>query len=145
MRLVAVALLCLSAGLTAGCASNLAGSVTADATPRPGYRGDGIYVLPAEERAFECQQLAFVVGKSIQQLNAMPALAQKQRDAPPDNMMLVVARWSGSGIAMTEDFDREKARSRALGQLMAEKGCPPIDIDGQTKAAEEKIAVFRAQ
>ena len=46
-----------------------------DLSMRPGYQGHGNYVPTEEERAYDCKSLAFVVNKSVQQINAMPALA----------------------------------------------------------------------
>lgn len=153
MRVQSTLAMALSAGLLVGCATGLnsgfnssglngSGRGGGDALQRPGMRGDGIYVPTLEEQSFDCQQLAFVAGKSIQQINALPALAQKQSDAPPASVERAFARLSGGGLPALEDHNRERAHVRTLGQLMTQKSCPPLDIEAQIKSTEDKIAAF---
>jgi hypothetical protein len=153
MRILLVLTLLLPAGLLAGCSASLGvgqgtgfgTGVAGETAPRAGYRSDGSYVLTQEEQAFDCRQLGFAADRSIQQINAMPIQAQQQRDAPPSSVVHAVARLSGGGIPVVDEFDRERARLQAIGQLLGQKSCPRIDLDAKTKAAETTIGEFRSR
>ena len=147
MRLSPVLFTLLAAGLAAGCAGSLGSSPgpsqLGETEERPGYRGQGVYVLTSEEQHYVCKQLAFVVGKLVQEINALPDLAVKQRDAPPATVELAWGRLSGGGLPALDDLERDQARANALAKLGGEKKCPPVDIDAQTKAAADKLSAFR--
>ena len=140
MRLAAVIAPALAASLIAACSA----VPEPDASLRPGYHAHA-YVLTVEEHGYDCKSLAFVIAKSVETINEMPAQAKKQRDAPPASVVHAVQRVSGNGIPVLEDYKRERARLKALELLGHEKGCPSVDVDGQTKEAAEKLATFRKQ
>ena len=147
MRLSSVLISLLAAGLTAACAGGLGPSLgpsqLGETEDRPGYRGQGVYVLTSDEQHYDCKQLAFVLGKLVQEINALPDLAVKQRDAPPATVELAWGRLSGGGLPALDDLERDQARANALAKLGREKTCPAIDIDAQTKAAADKLSAFR--
>jgi hypothetical protein len=133
----------LSALLAAGLASACAAVSGPDLPPRPGYHGHGVYQPTPEEQAFDCTSLAFALNKTIQAITAMPAIAKTQHEAPPPSMLYAVQRVSGAGLPVLEDFKRERARMRALTRLNTQKACPVIDTEAQTKAAADKLAMYR--
>ena len=147
MRLSPILLVLLAAGLVAACAGSvgpgLGPSQLGETEERPGYRGQGVYVLTSEEQHYDCKQLAFVLGKLVQQINALPDLAVKQRDQPPATVELALGRLSGGGLPALDDLERDQARANALGKLGRDKKCPPVDVEAQTKAASDKVSAFR--
>jgi hypothetical protein len=138
----------LAGGLVVGCSAapsltpQFGGTASLVAEERPGYRGHA-YVPTAEERTADCRQIAYILGRSIQAINGMPALAKSQKEAPPSNLMYAAQRISGGGLPVLEDYKRERARMKTFVQLGEQKKCPAIDVDSQTKAAHEKMAAFR--
>ena len=110
---------------------------------RPGYHGRGRYVLTADERAYDCKQIAFMVTKRVQAIDAMPDQAKAQKDGPPPSMLRAVQRLSGHGIPAYEDYKREHGHLKALAQLANDKACPAVDVDALTKGASDKLAILR--
>lgn len=132
--LIATALCVVMAGACSGI-------VEGDAD-RPGYRAH-TYVATEAEKAYDCPAIAYAIGRSVQAINAMPAKAKAQRDGPPSSMVHAVQRVSGNGIPVLEDYKRERARLKTLGDLSTAKACPAVDVETQIKDATDRLGTFR--
>ena len=128
-----------AAGLLAACANGSG----LDLASGPFAQSTLAYVPTAEEQSLDCGQLTYVLDKTIERINALPATALKQRDDPPTSVMMAVSRVSGGGIAAVHDYEAERTHAQSLIRQMGHKGCAPIDLDARTKEASDKLAAFR--
>lgn len=143
MRLPAYVAMTIAAGIAGACSAVPDGITGSGTVSHPGYHGQGVYIPTGEELAYDCNSLAFMINKSVQLINAMPEQAKKQRDAAPTSVVHAVHRVSGGGIPVLDDYKRERAKLKALVEVSAQKKCPSIDAEAQTKAAADKLAAVR--
>jgi hypothetical protein len=120
--LKAVAPLCVIATLLTGCATahDLSG------LERPGYQGDGTYVLSAREQELDCRQLQ----KRSQGLEAqMLELSQRAVHEMQQVPATVANAWGrmfgdpGQGVPSVAEYNEARAETAALNATLASKGC----------------------
>ena len=116
--------------LLAGCSTvqNLAGLEHA------GFQSDGSYVLSDEERSLGCRLLQERATKLVAGFSNVPDAIAAEQKAVPGTMTAVFKRTFGSpgeGLTAQENFQRNYVQAVALNEQMVEKGCQPVDIEGQ--------------
>ena len=120
------ALACTLALSVAGCStvSGLGGA------PRPGYQGDGTYVMNSEQQALGCRELqARQVGLQ-ERLQQLPEKAVKEMQELPKTVAGAWARLVGSpdeGAPSLAEYNEAKAEHAALNESLSRKGCTSVE------------------
>ena len=120
------ALACTLALSVAGCStvSGLSGA------PRPGYQGDGIYVMSSEQQSLGCRELqARQVGLQ-ERLRQLPEKAVKEMQELPKTVAGAWARLVGSpdqGAPSLAEYNEAKAEHAALNESLSRKGCTSVE------------------
>ena len=120
------ALACTLALSVAGCStvSGLSGA------PRPGYQGDGSYVMSSEQQALGCRELqARQVGLQ-ERLQQLPEKAVKEMQELPKTVAGAWARLVGSpdqGAPSLAEYNEAKAEHAALNESLSRKGCTSVE------------------
>jgi hypothetical protein len=137
---------CLRRGafLAAACAGLLlAGGC---ASTKVGLQGDGSYGLDRGEESMDCQRLANSTWGRLQILKALPNRIKSERAATAPTFVQAVGRMFGGsskGLESLKEYDRERAHVRSLHRLMLEKGCAPIDVEGEIAVTDAAVAEYR--
>lgn len=127
----AVAPLCALAVLLSGCASvhDLSG------IERPGYQGDGTYVLSAREQEMDCRQLQKrSQGLQDQMLELSQRAVQEVQQVPTT----IANAWGrmfgdpGDGLPSVAEYNEARAETAALNETLARKGCSASSIETAT-------------
>ena len=111
-----------------------------------GLQKDGSYNLDGGEQTMDCTRLSNSIWGRLQVLKALPAKAKAERDAAAPTAVQAFGRWFGGsdkGLASLAEYDRERAHARALHRTLLDKGCPPLDIEGELAATDAAIAEYR--
>ena len=120
------ALACTLALSIAGCStvSGLGGA------PRPGYQGDGTYVMSSEQQSLGCRELqARQVGLQ-ERLQQLPEKAVKEMQELPKTVAGAWARLVGSadqGAPSLAEYNEAKAEHAALNESLSRKGCTSVE------------------
>ena len=119
------ALSCARALSVAGCStvSGLSG------IPRPGYQGDGSYVMSSEQQALGCRELqARQVGLQ-ERMQQLPEKAVQEMQALPQTVAGAWARLIGSnkGAPSLAEYNEVKAERAALNESLSRKGCTSVE------------------
>jgi hypothetical protein len=134
-------------GLGAGLSLVLVGSLAAGcAGASIGLQKDGSYNLDSGEQSMDCTRLSNSIWGRLQVLKSLPAKAKAERDAAAPTAVQAFGRWFGGsskGLASLQEYDRERAHARALHRTLLDKGCPPLDIEGELAATDAAIAEYR--
>lgn len=125
-RLRAVVPLCALVLVLSGCASvqDLTG------ISRPGYQGDGTYVLSAKEQELGCRALQERSNGLQAQMQALSERAVEQMQQVPST---VAAAWGrlfgapGDGVPAVAEYNEARAETAALNATLVRKGCPPAE------------------
>jgi hypothetical protein len=125
-RLGRAALACTLALAVGGCStvSGLSGA------PRPGYQGDGSYVMSSEEQSRGCGELQERQLGLQQQLQELPAKAVKEMQELPSTVVNAWGRLVGSsdqGVPALAEYNEAKAESAAVSENLSRKGCSSVE------------------
>jgi hypothetical protein len=121
--------------LAAGCGST-----------KVGLQSDGSYSLDNSEQTLDCQRLSNSTWGRLQILKALPGRIKAEQAAAAPTFVQAVGRvfgGSSQGLASLKEYDRERAHVRSLHRLMLEKGCAPIDVEGEIAATDAAVAEYR--
>jgi len=94
--------------------------------PRTGYQSDGTYVVSAEEAALACRQIEDRLAFLDRQIAAYPVQAAAERQSQPSTVGSALGRMFGTsddGLKAAKDFQRARAESDALKELLVRKQC----------------------
>jgi hypothetical protein len=94
--------------------------------PRPGYQGDGSYVLSADEQNLGCRAMQERQATLQEQLAALPQKAVTQMQELPKTVVDAWGRLVGSsdqGVPALAEYNEVKAESAALNESLQRKGC----------------------
>ena len=94
--------------------------------PRTGYQSNGTYVVSPEAVALACRQIEDRIAVLDQQMAAFPVQAAVERESRPTTVGSALGRMFGGSdesLKATKDFQRARAESDALKELMVRKQC----------------------
>jgi hypothetical protein len=112
-----------------------------------GLQTDGTYLLERREAQATCDSLYKALWGRIQLIKELPAKARAEQAAPPPTASLLFGRWfggAGKGLKAVEEYDRERAHTRALQRAMSERNCVAVDVDLELGQADAEMASIRA-
>lgn len=136
VRIILCFVLLLTAAHVEGCAS-----------ARFGFQTDGTYVLERGEQSADCQVLHKNILGRIQILKGLPAKAAAERQAAPPTASSFFGRFFGGpnkGLAAVQEYDRERAHTRALQRTMVEKKCIAVPLDSELADVDADMAKIRS-
>jgi hypothetical protein len=111
-----------------------------------GLQKDGTYNLDSGEQTMDCSRLSNSIWGRLQVLKSLPAKAKVEREAAAPTAVQAIGRWFGGstkGLDSLAEYDRERAHVRSLHRKLLDKGCPPLDIEGELAATDAAIAEYR--
>ena len=117
------------------------------ASARVGFQTDGTYVLERGEQSADCQVLHKNIWGRIQILKGLPAkAAAEQQTAPPTASSFFGRLFGGpnKGLAAVQEYDRERAHTRALQRTMVEKKCIAVPLDSELADVDAEMAKIRS-
>ncbi len=121
------------AGLACTLALSIAGCSTVSGlsgAPRPGYQGDGTYVMSSEQQLLGCRELqARQVGLQ-ERMQQLPEKAVKEMQELPKTVAGAWARLVGSpdqGAPSLAEYNEAKAEHAALNESLSRKGCTSVE------------------
>ena len=97
-----------------------------------GFQTNGTYVLERNEQSADCQALHKNIWGRIQILKGLPAKAAAEQQTAPPTASSLFGRWFGGpnkGLTAVQEYDRERAHTRALQRAMVEKKCIAVALD----------------
>ncbi len=119
----------------AGCASSIVG-----------LQSDGTYILERNERSYSCDALRKDFTDRVEVMKLLPEKAKAERQEAPQTAASMISRWMSGpnkGLVAIEHYDRERAHAQALQRTMAEKNCPPVDLDRELAEADTEVTRIR--
>jgi len=136
VRIILCFVLLLAAAHVEGCAS-----------ARVGFQTDGTYILERGEQSADCQSLHKNIWGRIQILKGLPAKAAAEQQTAPPTASSLFGRWFGGpnkGLAAVQQYDRERAHTRALQRTMVEKKCIAIALDSELVEVDAEMTRIRS-
>ena len=125
----------------------VAAHVEGCASARVGFQTDGTYILERGEQSADCQSLHKNIWGRIQILKGLPAKAAAEQQTAPPTASSLFGRWFGGpnkGLAAVQQYDRERAHTRALQRTMVEKKCIAIALDSELVEVDAEMTRIRS-
>ena len=125
----------------------VAAHVEGCASARVGFQTDGTYILERGEQSADCQSLHKNIWGRIQILKGLPAKAAAEQQTAPPTASSLFGRWFGGpnkGLAAVQEYDRERAHTRALQRAMVEKKCIAVALDSELVEVDADMTRIRS-